>query len=100
MVKRAEALGFATTLIAERHIGPDLEAWIMATAMIAETESIELMVAAHPGIIHPQLAAKMGASLDRISGGAVRNQRRQWLVPEGVRGIRQRYLAGPDRGAL
>lgn len=69
VVKRAEALGFATTLIAERHIGPDLEAWIMATAMIAETTSIELMVAAHPGIIHPQLAAKMGASLDRISGG-------------------------------
>ena len=69
VVKRAEDLGFATTLIAERHIGPDLEAWIMATAMIAETSSIELMVAAHPGIIHPQLAAKMGASLDRISGG-------------------------------
>jgi len=69
VVKRAEALGFVTTLIAERHIGPDLEAWIMATAMIAETNSIELMVAAHPGIIHPQLAAKMGASLDRISGG-------------------------------
>jgi FMNH2-dependent dimethyl sulfone monooxygenase len=37
--------------------------------MIAETNSIELLVAAHPGIIHPQLAAKMGASLDRISGG-------------------------------
>ena len=69
VVKRAEELGFATTLIAERHIGPDLEAWIMASAMIAETNSIELMVAAHPGIIHPQLAAKMGASLDRISGG-------------------------------
>ncbi len=69
VIKRAEALGFATTLIAERHIGPDLEAWIMATAMIAETTSIELMVAAHPGIVHPQLAAKMGASLDRISGG-------------------------------
>ena len=69
VVKRAEALGFVTTLIAERHIGPDLEAWIMASAMIAETNSIELMVAAHPGIVHPQLAAKMGASLDRISGG-------------------------------
>ena len=69
VVKKAEALGFATTLIAERHIGPDLEAWIMATAMAAETNSIELMVAAHPGIIQPQLAAKMGASLDRISGG-------------------------------
>ena len=69
VVKRAEELGFATTLIAERHLGPDLEAWIMATAMIAETSTIELLVAVHPGIVHPQLAAKMGASLDRISGG-------------------------------
>jgi FMNH2-dependent dimethyl sulfone monooxygenase len=69
VVKRAEALGFATTLIAERHIGPDLEAWMMGAAMIAETETIELLVAVHPGIVHPQLAAKMGASLDRISGG-------------------------------
>ena len=69
VINRAEELGFVTTLIAERHIGPDLEAWIMASAMIAETSSIELIVAVHPGIVHPQLAAKMGASLDRISGG-------------------------------
>ena len=69
VVKRAEKLGFVTTLIAERFIGPDLEAWILASAMVAETKTIQLMVAAHPGILHPQLAAKMGASLDRISGG-------------------------------
>ena len=69
VVRRAEELGFATTLIAERHLGPDLEAWILATAMIAQTSTIELLVAVHPGIVHPQLAAKMGASLDRISGG-------------------------------
>ncbi len=69
LVKRAEELGFVTTLIAERYIGPDLDCWIMATAMIAETTSIELIVAVHPGIVHPQLAAKMGASLDRVSGG-------------------------------
>tara|TARA_B100000676_G_scaffold271026_1_gene288111 strand:- start:1451 stop:2584 length:1134 start_codon:yes stop_codon:yes gene_type:complete len=69
VIKKAEKLGFETTLIAERYIGPDLEAWIMASAMVAETKSIELMVAAHPGILHPQIVAKMGASLDRISGG-------------------------------
>jgi FMNH2-dependent dimethyl sulfone monooxygenase len=69
VVKRAEELGFVSTLIAERLIGPDLEAWILASAMIAETKSIELMVAVHPGIFHPQITAKMGASLDRISGG-------------------------------
>lgn len=69
VVRRAESLGFETTLIAERHLGPDLEAWILAAAMIAQTSTIELMVAVHPGIVAPQLAAKMGASLDRISGG-------------------------------
>ena len=69
VVRRAEALGFATTLIAERHLGPDLEAWILTAALIAHTRRIELMCAVHPGIVSPQLAAKMGASLDRISGG-------------------------------
>ncbi len=68
-IRRAEALGFETTLIAERHLGPDLEAWILTSALIAHTKSIELMCAVHPGIVSPQLAAKMGASLDRISGG-------------------------------
>ena len=69
VVRRAEALGFETTLIAERHLGPDLEAWILTAALIAHTRRIELMCAVHPGIVAPQLAAKMGASLDRISGG-------------------------------
>ena len=69
VVRRAEELGFVSTLIAERHLGPDLEAWILASAMIAETRNIELLVAVHPGIFSPQVTAKMGATLDRISGG-------------------------------
>lgn len=69
VVRRAEALGFETTLIAERHLGPDLEAWMLAAAMIAHTTKIELLCAIHPGIVLPQLAAKMGATLDRLSGG-------------------------------
>lgn len=69
LVKRGEALGFETTLIAERHLGPDLEAWMTGAALIAETSRIELMVAVHPGIVPPAVAAKMGASFDRISGG-------------------------------
>ncbi|MEX2454105.1 MAG: LLM class flavin-dependent oxidoreductase [Rhodospirillaceae bacterium] len=69
VVRRGEALGFDTTLIAERHLGPDLEAWMAAAALIAETSRIELMVAVHPGIVPPAVVAKMGASFDRISGG-------------------------------
>ena len=33
------------------------------------TKRIELMVAVHPGMVTPQVVAKMGSSLDRISGG-------------------------------
>ncbi len=69
VAQTGERLGFATTLIAERWLGPDLSAWMLASAMAAETSTIELMVALHPGIVQPQQAAKFAASLDRISGG-------------------------------
>ncbi len=68
-LQQAEQLDFDMTLIAARHLGPDLEAWTLASAIATQTTSIELMVAAHPGINTPQMVAKMGASLDRISGG-------------------------------
>jgi FMNH2-dependent dimethyl sulfone monooxygenase len=69
VMKSAEAQGFAVTLVAQRFIGKDLDAWVLASALAAETKSIELLVALHPGIITPQTVAKMGASLDRISHG-------------------------------
>jgi len=69
VVRRADELGFDTTLIAERFLGPDLEAWVLAAALAVVTRRIELMVAVHPGMVTPQVVAKMGASLDRISGG-------------------------------
>lgn len=69
VVRRADALGFDTTLIAERFLGPDLSAWVLAAALAMVTRRIELMVAVHPGMVTPQVVAKMAASLDRISGG-------------------------------
>jgi len=69
ILRQAEDAGFETTLIAERWLGPDLEAWILATALSQQTRHLELMVAVHPGIVTPQAVAKMGASLDRVSGG-------------------------------
>lgn len=68
-VQRAEELGFDLTLIAERFIARDLAAWVVSSALAALTSRIEIMTAAHPGIIPPQVIAKMGASLDRLSGG-------------------------------
>jgi dimethylsulfone monooxygenase len=69
VVNRGAAYGFETTLVAERFLGPDLEAWILSAALATQTTDIELMVAVHPGIVAPQVVAKMGATLDRISGG-------------------------------
>lgn len=69
VARAGERLGYSTTLIAERWLGPDLSAWMLASAMAIETQSIELMVAVHPGIVAPQQVAKFAASLDRISGG-------------------------------
>jgi FMNH2-dependent dimethyl sulfone monooxygenase len=68
-LQRAEALGFDITLIAQRYLGPDLDSWIFATALAAQTKKMEIMAALHPGIADPRMAAKMGASIDRISGG-------------------------------
>jgi FMNH2-dependent dimethyl sulfone monooxygenase len=68
-VHRAEELGFHTTLVAERFVARDLEAWIVAAALAAHTSKIEILTAVHPGIVTPQVVAKMGASLDRLSGG-------------------------------
>jgi dimethylsulfone monooxygenase len=68
-LQRGERHGFDISLIAARQLGPDLEAWTLASALASRTTSMELMVAVHPGINAPQMVAKMGASLDRISGG-------------------------------
>jgi FMNH2-dependent dimethyl sulfone monooxygenase len=42
---------------------------MLAAALAAQTSSIEIMAAVHPGIINPKVVAKQAASIDRISGG-------------------------------
>lgn len=69
VLQRAEKLGFETSLIAERWLGPDLPAWMLASALAVTTKKMELMVAVHPGIVQPQQAAKFAAALDKLSGG-------------------------------
>ena len=83
VVRRADELGFHTTLIAERFLGPDLSAWVLASALAMVTKRIELMVAVHPGMVTPQVVAKMASSLDRISGGrAALNIVNGWWMEE------------------
>ncbi|MFN3889541.1 MAG: LLM class flavin-dependent oxidoreductase [Beijerinckiaceae bacterium] len=69
VLRRAEELGFEITLIAQRYLGPDLDSWIFGTALATQTKTMKIMAALHPGIADPRMAAKMGASIDRISGG-------------------------------
>lgn len=83
ILQRSERAGFEISLIAARHLGPDLDAWMLASALAARTSTIRLMVAAHPGIHTPQIVAKMATSLDRISGGrAAINIINGWNVEE------------------
>jgi FMNH2-dependent dimethyl sulfone monooxygenase len=65
----ADSAGFDIILFAERHLGADLEAWVLACAISSLTQRIRSMVAVHPGLWHPELIAKMAASLDRITRG-------------------------------
>ncbi len=74
--RRAEALGFSTTLVAELSLNdikgyaaPVLDAWSTAAALAATTERIEIMAAVRPGYHNAALTAKAAANIDRISGG-------------------------------
>lgn len=65
----ADRAGFDIVLFAERHLGADFEAWILAAAVSSWTTRIKSMVAVHPGLWHPTLVAKMATSLDRLTPG-------------------------------
>ncbi len=69
VLTQADRSGFEIILFAERHLGADLEAWILAAAIAPLTQRIKAMVAVHPTLWHPELIAKMAATLDRIARG-------------------------------
>jgi FMNH2-dependent dimethyl sulfone monooxygenase len=65
----ADRSGFDLVLYAERHLGTDFEAWMLAAAVSSWTSNVRAMPAVHPGLWHPTLIAKMAASLDRLTTG-------------------------------
>ena len=69
VLREADNAGFDLCLYAERHLGADFEAWILAAAISSWTSNIRAMPAVHPGLWHPTLIAKMAASLDRLTTG-------------------------------
>ncbi len=68
-LQRAEELGFDLTLIAQRWLGPDPDCFILAAALAARLKRMHIMPALHPGVLAPQVAAKMLATLDRVCEG-------------------------------
>jgi dimethylsulfone monooxygenase len=69
LLMRADARGFDLTLFAERHLGNDITAWIMASSIGCRFENMLSLVAVHPSLWHPVMTAKLAASVDRICKG-------------------------------
>jgi FMNH2-dependent dimethyl sulfone monooxygenase len=69
IILAADAAGFDLVLFAERHRGPDFEAFILAAAVSSWTKRIKTLTAVHPGLWHPTLIAKMAATIDRLTPG-------------------------------
>ena len=66
LLKAADRSGFDLCLFAERHLGTDLSAWLLAGAVGSQLDHIRALVAIHPGLLDPVLTAKMSVSLDRM----------------------------------
>jgi alkanesulfonate monooxygenase len=45
------------------------DSWVIASALVPLTERLRFLVAVRPGLQQPSVAARMAATLDRLSGG-------------------------------
>lgn len=66
----AERAGFEYLLVPVA--APCWEAWITTAMMIPQTSTIDMLVAARPGVIAPTVMAKMISTFDQLSGGRIR----------------------------
>jgi dimethylsulfone monooxygenase len=69
LLAAADRVGFDLVLFAERHLGNDLAAWVMASAIASRLDRIRALVAVHPGLWDPVMVAKLAVSLDRVCRG-------------------------------
>jgi alkanesulfonate monooxygenase len=65
----SDALGYEGVLIPTGRSCED--SWLIASALAPLTERLRFLVAVRPGVLSPTLAARMTATLDRLSGGRV-----------------------------
>jgi len=65
LAKAYDRLGFTGALFATgAH-----DVWVLAAALLPETERMQFLVAVHPGLIQPTLLAKMAATFQEFSRG-------------------------------
>ena len=67
IARAADRLGFEGVLTPTGTWCED--AWLTASALLAETERLKFLVAFRPGLVPPTLAAQQAATLQRFSGG-------------------------------
>lgn len=66
VARTAEDLGFDAVLTPTGT--PCEDAWVVASALIPETERLKFLVALRPGLISPTLLAQMASTFQRLSG--------------------------------
>ena len=69
LLEAADAAGFELVLFAERHLGNDIAAWVLASAIGSRLNRIRALVAVHPGLWDPVMVGKLAVSLDRVCRG-------------------------------
>jgi alkanesulfonate monooxygenase len=67
IAQAADRLGYYGILLPTGRFCED--AWIVASALAPLTDQLRFLVAVRPGLLTPTLAARMTATLDRLSGG-------------------------------
>ncbi|MEZ0073213.1 LLM class flavin-dependent oxidoreductase [Planotetraspora sp. GP83] len=66
VARAADQLGFEGVLTPAGLFCED--AWVVASALAAQTDRLKFMIAIRPGLVAPLLAAQMAATFQRISG--------------------------------
>jgi alkanesulfonate monooxygenase len=67
IAKAADSIGYYGVLLPTGRSCED--SWVIASALAPQTERLRFLVAVRPGLQSPTLAARMTATLDRISNG-------------------------------
>lgn len=67
VARAADRLGFTGALVPAGLFCED--AWLVAAALMRETDRLRFMVALRPGLVAPTLVAQMSATFQRMSGG-------------------------------